>query len=364
VAVAGNGAAGRGALAVVAYFDRQLVRGVVQRYLGLGGIGVLERVGEALLNDPVRRDVGPARQRKAITGDPQPHRQPGAPDLGQQPVETVEPWLRRQFGTSAVLAHRVQQVTHVHQRRAARLLDLPQRVLVLLVRLGELVPDRADLQDHNADGVGDGVVKLARYPGPLLRRRLPYGGLAPVLGVDRPSFGCLGVPGAFPQGKARAPGDREQNGNEDELAAPVAGLVVDHDHRAAKHDDQANPCLAAVAEVSQQIGGDHPGEERACRGHDKPPFGEGNRRGQQPERRRRGEREPAAAQERQDHQRDRRRGEPPWVRLLCVVPERDLNRAFDGQYDDQYLERIPARQRYQAVHGINVARRATGSPPP
>ena len=173
------------------------------------------------------------------------------------------------------------------------------------------------------------------------------------------------MPGAFPQGQTRAPGDREQNRDEDEFAAGVAGLVVDHDHCAAQHDGQAEPCLTAVAEVPEQMRGDHPGKEHADRGHDKLPVDEGDRRGQQPDRSGCTEREATAAEERHDHQRDRRRSEPPRVRLVrCVAPERDLNRAFDREYDAQYLGRVPAGQRSQAVHGMNVARRAAGSPPP
>jgi hypothetical protein len=64
--------AGRGTLAVVAYFDAQLVGGVLKRYHRFGGIGVPERVGEAFLNDPVGGDVDTARQREAITGDTEP----------------------------------------------------------------------------------------------------------------------------------------------------------------------------------------------------------------------------------------------------------------------------------------------------
>jgi hypothetical protein len=114
----------RGAQAVVAYFDAQLVGGVLKRYHRFSGIGVLEGVGEAFLNDPVGGDVDTTRQREAIAGDTEPHGQCGAPDLFQQPAETVEAWLRCQFEALAVLAHGVQQGTHVRQCRAASLLDI------------------------------------------------------------------------------------------------------------------------------------------------------------------------------------------------------------------------------------------------
>ena len=76
---------------------------------------------------------------------------------------------------------------------------------MLRVRFGELVPHGADLQDHDADRVGDGVVQFARDPGPLLGRRDARGGLTLVLGADRALFRRLGMPGAFPQGAGPRP---------------------------------------------------------------------------------------------------------------------------------------------------------------
>jgi hypothetical protein len=68
----------RRAVAVVAHFYAQLVGGVVQRHLGLRGAGVLEHVGETLLNDPVRGDVNTAGQRETLARDVQQDRKPGA----------------------------------------------------------------------------------------------------------------------------------------------------------------------------------------------------------------------------------------------------------------------------------------------
>jgi len=56
----------RGAVAVVAHLDPQLVCGVPERDLGLGRMCVLERVGESFLDDPVGGDVDPAGQLPGI----------------------------------------------------------------------------------------------------------------------------------------------------------------------------------------------------------------------------------------------------------------------------------------------------------
>jgi len=177
-----------GAPAVVAYLDAQLIGRVVQRYLGFGRLCVLEHVGEALLDDPVGGDIDPARQGELLTGNAQPHGQPGTPELFQQSVKTVEAWLRRELDSPAVLAHGIQQVPHVRQCGTACLLDIPQHVPVLLVRIWQLVAHGADLQDHDADRVGDGVVQLSRDSASLVGRRSARGGLAVVFGVDRALF--------------------------------------------------------------------------------------------------------------------------------------------------------------------------------
>ncbi len=206
----------------------------------------------------------------------------------------------------------------------------------------ELVPHGADLEDHDADSVGDGVVQLAGDPGSLFGRRDARGDCPLALGADGPLFRRLGVPGAFPQGQARAPDDREQHRDEDELAAGVTGVVVNHDRRAAHHDGQADPSLPGVTEVAEQERGDHRRDERADRGHHQLPVDEGDRHAKHPVRRGGGERKPVTAEKCQDHQRHRRRGEPR--RPLSLVPERHLDRALGRHEHYQNVQRVPACQ--------------------
>ena len=165
--------------AVVVHFDPDLVGRIPDGDLRVAGVGVLERVGETLLNNPVGGDVDPGREREALAVDAQLDGQSGAADLLEQPAEAVKAGLRRQLDTITVMAHDIQQMTHVRQGSAAGLLDSQEGSAIFGHRVGELVPDGADLQDHHADGVRDGVVQLARDPRPLLahgdtRRGIPF----------------------------------------------------------------------------------------------------------------------------------------------------------------------------------------------
>ena len=130
--------------------------------------GVLERVGEALLDDPVGGEVDALGERKRLAVDVELDREPGAADLAHQRVEAVEPGLGRQLEPSP--SRRITASSRRISVRAARpACSTPlQRVAVLGAGVGELVPDGADLQHHHADGVRDDVVQLPRDPRALI----------------------------------------------------------------------------------------------------------------------------------------------------------------------------------------------------
>ena len=173
---------------------------------------MLERVGQALLDDAVGREVDRGREREAA----RPRRaactgRPARPTSSSSASSRSRPGLRGELDVLAVGAHRAEQAAHLGQRRAAGLLDAPQRVAVLRERLGEPVPDGADLEHHHADRVGDDVVELACDPRALLgdgdaRRRLalPLG----LRGAQPPPPPPLGP---LAQREAGQPGDREQD---------------------------------------------------------------------------------------------------------------------------------------------------------
>ena len=201
--------------------------------------GSVERLAVDLQR--ARPDPRPARRPPACRG----RRGPGAAEL-----ELV-----------AVVPHRVEQAAHLGERGAARLLDVPERLAVLGLGLRHPVADGPHLEHHHADGVRDDVVELARDPSALLGHRDPGRRLPVPLGPAGALLRGLGLLGPLAQGEADEPADREQHGGEDEVAGRVVGLVVDDDRRAAEHDRQADAGLHVVAQVAEQQGGTHPGDE-------------------------------------------------------------------------------------------------------
>ena len=138
----------------------------------------------------------------------------------------------------------------------------------------KLVPDGADLQDHDADGVGDDVVELPRDPRAFLGDRDAGGRLPLPLGLQRPHLRCLGLLGPPTHGEAGGPADREQEGDGDQLAGRVAGVVVGDDHGPGEDDRQAEPGLGGVAEVAEQERCCEPGDQCAGREGDEPAVDE------------------------------------------------------------------------------------------
>ena len=206
------------AVAVVPYLDPQLVRPVADDHVRVARVRVPQCVGQALLDDPIRREVDSARKRERLTVDVQLDGQPGAADLVQQRVEAVQPGLRHELHFLTVASHRRQEASHLGQGHAPGALDALERIAVLVERIGQLVPDGADLEHHHADCVGDDVVELARDPRALLRHRDPRCCLTVAFGPDRAFLGGLGLVGALTQGVAGEPGDDEPKGDEDEVA--------------------------------------------------------------------------------------------------------------------------------------------------
>ena len=144
--------------------------------------------------------------------------QAGAADLVEQRVEAVEAGLGHELGFVPFAAHGGEETAHLGERCPAGPLDASERIAVLGHRVGELVPDGADLEHHHADGVGDDVVELAGDPRALLCHRDACGRLALALGLGGALFRRFGLLGTLTQGVARDPGDHEPEGNEDEVA--------------------------------------------------------------------------------------------------------------------------------------------------
>ena len=150
----------------------------------------------------------------------------GAPDLLQQRVEAVEARLWHELGFVAVAAHGRQQLAHLGERRPTCPLDIPERIAVLRQRIGEFVPDGADLKHHHAHGVGDDVVELARDPGSFLGHRDPCRRVSLPLGQGGAHLRRFGLLDTLPEGKAGDPGDRElQNGMKTSSSTECPGML-------------------------------------------------------------------------------------------------------------------------------------------
>ncbi len=83
----------------VEHLDPQRVVGVPDRHLRLHPVAVLERVGQRLLDDPVRRDVHAGRQRPGLTRDAYVDRQAGERDPVDQRARPAQTGLRRQLAS-------------------------------------------------------------------------------------------------------------------------------------------------------------------------------------------------------------------------------------------------------------------------
>ena len=206
-----------------------------------------------------------------------------AADLVEQRVEAVEAGLRQELGLVPFAAHGGQETAHLGERGPAGSLDALERIAVLGRRIGEVVPDGADLEHHHADGVGDDVVELAGDPRALLCHRDACCRLTLALGVGRAFFRRFRLLRTFTQGVARDPGDHEPEGNEDEIAGCLrTGDVGDHDHDPDQNDDQTRTRLHGLPQVPEQERGCQPDDAEAADERDQKAVDERERRGQDP----------------------------------------------------------------------------------
>jgi hypothetical protein len=181
----------------------------------LAGPGVLERVGQRLLHDPVGGQVDAGGQRPRFALDRQLDRQAGLAGGQHQRIEVGQAGLRGQrLATAAAVTQQPEQPAHLGQGLPARGLDLGQGGGGLRGVGGDAAPGRSGLHHHHAHGVGDDVVQLAGDPPPLLGHRpaSPSFLLAGELGVERLQPGGVGEPALLQV--AEEPGGHELHDGE------------------------------------------------------------------------------------------------------------------------------------------------------
>ena len=263
-----------------------------------------------------------------------------------------------QLGFVPVAAHCGEETAHLGERCPPGPLDAPERIAVLGQCIREPVPDRADLEHHHADGMGNDVVKLAGNPRTLLCHRDTCRRLALPLGPGRTLLRRFGLLGTLTQGVTRDPGDHEPERDEYEVPDwQWARDVVDHDHDPDHNDDQTNARLQRIAEVPEQERARQPDQAEAADEREQQSVAERDRRGQNPIDSRGGERKASAREERQYQDGNRRYGDPQRRRRCArrVASDDELEHPRDRQERDQQLEPVSARDVSDPDHVPNVA---------
>ena len=251
------------------------------------GARVLQRVGQPLLHDAIRREVDRRRERKGRPSTCNGRRRPARPTSstsasrcsrpGCGASSTSSPSRRIAPSRRRISASAVRPVSSTPWSASASSAE----------RFGKLVTDGTDLKHHHADGVGDDVVELAGDACALLRDRDPRRRISLPLGV----VGAL-LPPPRPRRRARGrvkPASQpiaNRSGVKTSSAGSVGRVVVDDDRRTAEHDGQPEPRLHGVAEIAEQERRGHPGDERADGEDDQAPVDERERRAEHPDRRR------------------------------------------------------------------------------
>ncbi len=218
----------RRATAVVA--DRQHQRGIgVTQHDGRGRhrAGVLARVGEGLLHDPVGGERDTAGQWLRVPFDRERHRQPGQPGLVEQFAEFANARLRGAYlaGPLFLPAQHPEHAPHLGERLAPGGRDGGQGLLGPAWVGGQRVRGAVGLHHHDADVVRDHVVQFPGDPGPLGDGRdprlgvpLPFQPGGPVLQVR-----VVGPP--VVHRVAQHPGEQRGPGEQDRLGSHPARHV-------------------------------------------------------------------------------------------------------------------------------------------
>jgi hypothetical protein len=113
---------------VVGDLQEQRVRLEPHAHRGSCIAGVLERIGQRLLDDAVGGQLDTERQGALLALDVEAHRETGVVHGRDELLELVEPWLRREAELVARVSQHPDEATHLDQRLATRLLDGTDRL--------------------------------------------------------------------------------------------------------------------------------------------------------------------------------------------------------------------------------------------
>jgi hypothetical protein len=167
--------------AVVAHGDLQRVRAVRQGDARGCTAGVLDDVGQRLLDDPVGRQLDARRQVAHLAVDAELGRQAVRAHLANQLGQVVQGRLRQQVRARVLAQHR-HHPAHLVERAAADPLDRAEHLAGVVLPVGQHPPLGAGLHHHRRHVVTDHVVQLAGDPLALADDGLAGGHLALPLG--------------------------------------------------------------------------------------------------------------------------------------------------------------------------------------
>ena len=146
---------------VVGYLQLDLGITVVDLHPGAGRAGVLEGVGERLLNYPVGGEVHTGRQGSDIPFDAQFDGQTGLACLLDQGVQVLEAGLRGKSKLRIGAPQDAGQPAQLRERLASGRLNRGECLPGFLLLTLEQTLGRLRLHDHHAHAVRHHIVKLA-----------------------------------------------------------------------------------------------------------------------------------------------------------------------------------------------------------
>ena len=221
------------------------------------GAGVLERIRQRLLHDPVGREVDPRRELHRLPLHCELHRQSGLAHLLDERRERPEARLRRERGDLFLGAHDPEQPPHLRERLAPCLLDRHQGLSLSLLLGLEQPADGARLDRHHADRVREHVVQLAGDPVPLVLDGSP----CLLLGVPHPLLSLAGLL-RVPRRGGRDHEDADEREAEPDQLRPRNVRRADED-RPSSHEErpQRGDRQAPVEQRPRRPGGEQERQE-------------------------------------------------------------------------------------------------------
>jgi hypothetical protein len=249
------------AVAGVGHDEFERVGAVAEQHRSVRAPGVLDDVGQRLLQDPECREVDALGERARVALDGEVHPQAGRARALEQSVEVGQPGLGRALGRLVLAgAQQLERAVHLGHRLPAEVGDPRRGLGDALVGHGRA--QRLRLDDDQAHVVRDDVVELLGDPHPLLRDR-PLG---EQLALAVQPLGALAqhvealAPAAHEQPDAGADGARERDRDQvvvGELAPARAHVDQPGDGRRGRGGDRRLPRALRADRVQRHHDREH-----------------------------------------------------------------------------------------------------------